>query len=58
MVQCRQAYIDLAIMLGTMTVIPALGLNEARQAVNAAAEPLLASIMRRAGEASGKLSAA
>jgi thymidylate kinase len=58
MVHCRQAYIDLAIMLGNMTVIPALGLNEARQAVEAAAEQLLASIIRPAGEAPGKLSAA
>jgi thymidylate kinase len=43
MIHCRQAYFDLAAELGTMTVIPPVGLAETEQAVMAAAEPRLPS---------------
>lgn len=38
MKKCRRAYFDLAVLLGTMTVIPALSLPEAKLAVLKAAE--------------------
>lgn len=59
MVQCRQAYFDLAAQLGTMTVIPAMSLTEAKRAVVAIAEERLASAgPSSSGVRSGRLSAA
>jgi len=42
MTRCRQAYFDLAALLGTMTVVPAAGVVEARRAVLDAAQQRLA----------------
>src|SRR5438270_116193 len=58
MEKCRRAYFDLAAILKTMTVIPALSLPEARLAVLTAAERALAAQGRTADLVSGKLSAA
>src|SRR5262249_36289495 len=59
MVQCRQAYFDLAAQLGTMTVIPAMSLADTKQAVVAAAEGLLATLKQSSSDpASRRLSAA
>jgi thymidylate kinase len=58
MKKCRRAYFDLAALLKTMTVIPALELTEARLAVLRAAERELAAQGRAADLVSGSLSAA
>jgi len=59
MVQCRQAYLDLAAQLGTMTAIPAMPLAETKKAVVAAAEELLATLNESSSDtASRRLSAA
>ncbi len=58
MMKCRESYFDLARMLGTMTVIPALGLPEARLAVLKIAEQRLAETGRPVQLVSGSLSAA
>jgi thymidylate kinase len=59
MVQCRQAYFDLASQLGTMCAIPAMPLTETKQAVVAAAEELLANLKQSSSDvASRGLSAA
>lgn len=58
MVQCRQAYFDLAAHLGTMTVLPAMPLSETKQAVVAAAEELVALKQSSSDRASRRLSAA
>lgn len=42
MKKCRQAYFEVANLLGTFTIIPALGLGEAKKAVLRAAEDVLA----------------
>jgi thymidylate kinase len=42
MTSCRQAYFDLAALLGTMTIVPAGGIGEARRAVVDAAQQRLA----------------
>lgn len=41
MERCRRAYVELANLLGTLTIIPALGLAEAKRAVLRAAEEKL-----------------
>ncbi len=41
MCQCRQAYFDLAAQLGHMTIVPAMGLSQAKLAVLKAAEERL-----------------
>lgn len=58
MKKCRRAYFDLAGLLGTMTVIPALSLPEAKLAVLKAAEQKLTSSGRTVDLASGTVSAA
>jgi thymidylate kinase len=58
MKKCRRAYFDLAAILKTMTVIPALALPEAKLAVLRAAQSELAVRGRAADLISGKLSAA
>jgi thymidylate kinase len=58
MKKCRRAYFDLAGLLGTMTVIPALGLAEAKLAVLKAAEQKLTSAGRPVDLVSGTVSAA
>jgi thymidylate kinase len=58
MTQCRKAYLDLAEQLGTMTVIPAVSLPEAKEAVIAAAESHLASVIDASGVPWRSLSAA
>src|SRR5215471_14887641 len=58
MVQCRQAYFDLAAQLRTMTVIPAMPLPETKQAVVAAAEELISLKQSSSDRASRRLSAA
>jgi len=58
MVQCRQAYLDLAAQLRTMTVITAMPLQETEQAVVAAAEELISLKQSSSDRASRRLSAA
>ena len=58
MKKCRRAYFDLAALLGTMTVIPALSLPDAKMAVLKAAEQKLATLGRSANLVSGTVSAA
>ena len=58
MKKCRRAYFELAELLGTMTVIPALGIDEARLAVLKAAEHKMAALGREVNLASGTVSAA
>lgn len=58
MKKCRRVYFDLASLLGTMTVIPALALPEAKAAVLRAAERELAAQGRATDLLSGSLSAA
>jgi thymidylate kinase len=58
MKKCRRAYFQLAGILNTMTIIPALDLPEARYAVLRAAERALAAHGRSADLVSGSLSAA
>jgi thymidylate kinase len=58
MKECRRAYFDLAAILKTMTIIPALDLPEARHAVLKAAERMLAGHGRSTDLVSGSLSAA
>ena len=56
--KCRRAYFDLAAILKTMTIVPALALPEARLAVLKAAERELAAHGRSADLVSGSLTAA
>jgi len=58
MKQCRRAYFDLASQLGTMTIIPALGIKDAGIAVLKAAEQRLAAAGCTVDLVSGKVSAA
>jgi thymidylate kinase len=58
MKKCRRAYFELARLLKTMTVIPALSLPEAKHAVLRAAERELAAQGRSTDLVSGSLSAA
>jgi thymidylate kinase len=58
MVQCRQAYFDLAAQLRTMTIIPAMPLPETKQAVVAAAEEVISLKQSSSDRASRRLSAA
>ena len=58
MKKCRRAYFDLAGILRTMTVIPAMGLPEAKVAVLKAAERELAAHGKSTNLVSGSLSAA
>ena len=58
MKQCRRAYFDLAAELGTMTIIPALGIKDAGIAVLKAAEQRLAAAGYPVDLVSGKVSAA
>ena len=58
MTKCRRAYFELAAILRTMTIIPALPLPEAKLAVLKAAERELAAQGRSADLVSGSLSAA
>jgi thymidylate kinase len=58
MKKCRRAYFDLAALLSTMTVIPALSLPEAKTAVLKAAEQKLATLGHPADLVSGTVSAA
>lgn len=58
MSQCRQSYLDLAALLGSMTLVPAQGELEARMAVLKLAEDRLVATGRFTGLASGRLSAA
>jgi len=58
MEKCRRAYFELAAILRTMTIIPALPLPEAKLAVLKAAERELAAQGRSADLVSGSLSAA
>ena len=58
MKKCRRAYFNLAELLGSMTVIPALGIDEARLAVLKAAEHKMAALGRDVNLASGTVSAA
>jgi len=58
MEKCRQAYFKLAALLGTMTVIPALSLPEAKAAVLNAAQRQLAASGQAVDLASGTVSAA
>jgi len=55
---CRRAYFNLAAILKTMTVIPAMNLPDAKLAVLKAAERELAAQGRTTDLVSGKLSAA
>jgi thymidylate kinase len=58
MMQCRQSYLALAELLGTITVIPALNLAEARLAVLKATEDLLRESGRKVDLVSSTASAA
>jgi hypothetical protein len=58
MEKCRQAYFALANLLGTMTIIPALSLPEAKAAVLRAAESKLSEVGRSAALISDELKAA
>ncbi len=58
MKQCRRAYFDLAALLGSMTVIPALDLPEAKIAVLKAAEQRLAAKGRAVELVTGSVTAA
>lgn len=58
MEKCRRAYFELAELLDTMTVIPALGIDEARLAVLKAAEHKMTALGRDVRLASGTVSAA
>jgi thymidylate kinase len=58
MEKCRQAYFALANLLGTMTIIPALSLLEAKAAVLRAAESKLSEVGRSAALISDELKAA
>jgi hypothetical protein len=58
MKKCRRAYFELAGLLKTMTIIPALALPEAKLAVLKAAERELAAQGKTADLVSGSLSAA
>lgn len=58
MKKCRRAYFELASILKTMTIIPALALPEAKLAVLKAAERELAAQGKAADLVSGSLSAA
>ena len=58
MQKCRRAYFHLASLLGSMTIIPAMDLPEAKLAVLRAAEHELAAQGRTADLTSGSLSAA
>lgn len=58
MKKCRRAYFELAELLGTMTVIPALSLPEAKAAVLKAGERQLAASGQSVNLASGTVSAA
>jgi thymidylate kinase len=58
MKQCRRSYFDLAGLLGTMTVIPNLNLQQTRLAVLRAAEQRLAGAGRSVNLATDSLSAA
>ncbi len=58
MKKCRRAYFELAELLGTMTVIPTLGLPEAKTTVLKAAERQLAASGQSVNLASGTVSAA
>ncbi|HKD78394.1 MAG TPA: thymidylate kinase [Candidatus Angelobacter sp.] len=58
MKKCRRAYFELARILKTMTIVPALALPEARLAVLKAAERELAAQGKAADLVSGSLSAA
>jgi thymidylate kinase len=58
MVQCRESYLKLAALLGTITVVPALSLPEARLAVLHNAEQLLTQSGRKTDLVSGSVSAA
>jgi thymidylate kinase len=58
MKKCRRSYFDLASLLKTMTIIPALPLSEAKMAVLKATERELAAQGRTTDLASGSLSAA
>jgi thymidylate kinase len=58
MARCRQAYLDLAALLGNMTVIPASTLSQARSAVLQAAQEQLAARGKSSHLVSGSFSAA
>ena len=58
MKSCRVAYFKLAGLLGTMTIIPALNLPDARLAVLTAAEQKLSSLGNSVDLVSGTVSAA
>ena len=58
MKECRRSYFDLATLLRTMTIIPALGVMEAKLAVLRVAQHELAAQGRTADLVSGTLSAA
>ena len=58
MKKCRRVYFELAELLGTMTVIPTLGLPEAKTTVLKAAERQLAASGQSVNLASGTVSAA
>lgn len=58
MEKCRRAYFDLATLLGTVTVIPALNLPEAKVAVLKAAEQKLGRTGKTVDLVSGTVSAA
>lgn len=58
MKKCRRAYFELATLLGTMTVIPALDLAEAKVAVLKAAEQKLGGLGKAVDLRSGTVSAA
>jgi thymidylate kinase len=58
MQKCRRAYFELANLLGTMTIIPALELPEAKAAVLKAAEEKLGELGRGTPLASGEVQAA
>lgn len=58
MKKCRRAYFELAALLGTMTMIPALNLPEAKLAVLKAAEQKLGGVGKSVDLSSGTVSAA
>ncbi|MGE5321518.1 MAG: dTMP kinase [Actinomycetota bacterium] len=58
MEKCRRAYFELAELLGTITVIPALGIEDARLAVLKDAEHKMAALGRDVHLVSGTVSAA
>jgi thymidylate kinase len=58
MARCREAYLDLAQLLGGMTIIPAGSLYESRLAVLKAAQQQLALVGKPSNLVSGSLSAA